>query len=342
MRTTSASGGPTDLQIKFDCPSLHDFAVLHAGDVSRGGIFIRTSERYAVGHTLKLDLTLSDGTPLIAGEGTVFWTRDPDPGRDDADAGMGVRFGKLTAASQRVLSYLLSERSERERADNPIPLATLALHPDAERTAPVTPAKGEDLDEERDQDDERTVVTTREALLAAAWPEKLRAAVRTVAVPEPRRAADPTPEREEEKAAAGEPMPEPEAAAPDAPAEGHAADAAPEPEAGVDPDAVLAGLAPSVEEDAGAVAPQVSLRPRRRLGLGVMVSGFMLLAVGTAMVPRAAARSRAFVAALVSPKPPKTGNVVVDPAPVAEKAKAFTRPPPSYRVVPIEPQPTGR
>ena len=38
-----APGPPADLCVRFDCASLFELAELHAADVSRGGIFIRTS-----------------------------------------------------------------------------------------------------------------------------------------------------------------------------------------------------------------------------------------------------------------------------------------------------------
>src|SRR5437762_5370129 len=96
--SSSAEGatGPIDLQLRFDCMSPQQFVEQHAADLSRGGIFVRSRERVPVGRTVRLDLKLGDGSPLIAGEGMVFWTRDPDVARGEPDFGMGVRFGRLT------------------------------------------------------------------------------------------------------------------------------------------------------------------------------------------------------------------------------------------------------
>jgi uncharacterized protein (TIGR02266 family) len=122
------------------CRSVSEFLDKHANDVSRGGIFVRNTQVLAVGCTVRLNLQLADGSTLLAGEGTVFWTREADPTRAESEPGMGIRFTRLTNESQRMLTHLLAEKTERERHE--------------EHTA---------FDE-----DERTVVATQEELEAAA------------------------------------------------------------------------------------------------------------------------------------------------------------------------------
>ncbi len=122
------------------CRSVSEFLDRHANDVSRGGIFVRNAQVLAVGCTVRLNLQLADGSTLIAGEGTVFWTREADPTRAESEPGMGIRFTRLTNESQRMLTHLLAEKTERER------------HEDRS-----------DFDE-----DERTVVATQEEMEAAA------------------------------------------------------------------------------------------------------------------------------------------------------------------------------
>ena len=79
---------------------------------------MRHGEVLAVGRAVKLQLQLADGSTLLAGEGTVFWTREADPSRAETGPGMGIRFTRLTADSQRMLSFLLAEKEERERQDD--------------------------------------------------------------------------------------------------------------------------------------------------------------------------------------------------------------------------------
>ena len=75
----------------------------------------------------------------------MFWTRDPDAARGEQEFGMGVRFGRLTLPSQKMLAFLLAEKAERERTSN--------------RAA------------DGDDSDERTVVVTQEQLLASQSPD---------------------------------------------------------------------------------------------------------------------------------------------------------------------------
>lgn len=106
---------PVNLRIKFRSETLHQFIERYAIDVSRGGIFIRTREPLAVGTQLKLDFQYQNGTPLMAGEGTVVWIRELDPNRPTVPPGMGVRFDRLSPESQTVLEQLLQDKAKHDR-----------------------------------------------------------------------------------------------------------------------------------------------------------------------------------------------------------------------------------
>jgi len=106
---------PVNLRIKFRSETLDQFIDRYAIDVSRGGIFIRTREPLAVGTQLKLDFQYQSGAPLMSGEGTVVWIRDPDPNRPNVPPGMGVRFDRLSPESQTVLDQLLNDKASREK-----------------------------------------------------------------------------------------------------------------------------------------------------------------------------------------------------------------------------------
>src|SRR5882724_9735972 len=105
---------PVNLRIKFRSETIEQFVERYAVDVSRGGIFIRTREPLAVGTQLKFDFQLQNTSPLMAGEGTVVWIREHDPSRAGVTPGMGVRFDKLTTASQPVLDRILADKARRE------------------------------------------------------------------------------------------------------------------------------------------------------------------------------------------------------------------------------------
>jgi uncharacterized protein (TIGR02266 family) len=111
------SRAPINLRIKFRSESIDQFIDRYSIDVSRGGIFIRTREPLAVGTQLKFDFQLQDSSPLMAGEGTVVWIREYDANRTGITPGMGVRFDKLTAASQPVLEKILAEKGRRDQGN---------------------------------------------------------------------------------------------------------------------------------------------------------------------------------------------------------------------------------
>ena len=50
---------------------------------------------------------------MIAGEGTVVWTRENDPSRPAIAPGMGVRFDRLADGSQSVLERILAEKAKQ-------------------------------------------------------------------------------------------------------------------------------------------------------------------------------------------------------------------------------------
>ena len=104
---------PVTLKIKFKSETLEQFIERYAVDVSQGGIFIRTKEPLAVGTQMRFEFQLRDASPLIAGEGTVVWTRENDPSRPAIAPGMGVRFDRLAEGSQSVLERILSEKAKQ-------------------------------------------------------------------------------------------------------------------------------------------------------------------------------------------------------------------------------------
>jgi uncharacterized protein (TIGR02266 family) len=104
---------PVTLRIKFKSATLEQFIERYAVDVSQGGIFIRTKEPLPVGTTMRFEFQLRDESPLITGEGTVVWIREQNAGQSGVAPGMGVRFDRLTEASQGVLDEILAHKAAR-------------------------------------------------------------------------------------------------------------------------------------------------------------------------------------------------------------------------------------
>ncbi len=137
---------PVTLKIKFKSETLEQFIERYAVDVSQGGIFIRTKEPLAVGTQMKFEFQLRDASPLIAGEGTVVWTRENDPSRPAIAPGMGVRFDRLADGSQAVLEKILAEKAkqapQRAGSEGPTKPPLFTDTPTKVAPAPVQEALG--------------------------------------------------------------------------------------------------------------------------------------------------------------------------------------------------------
>jgi len=328
----SAEGGPTgpiDLQLRFECVGTQQFIERHAADLSRGGIFVRSRERVPVGRAVRLDLQLGDGSPLIVGDGMVFWTRDPDPARGEPDFGLGIRFGRLTPQSQKMLTFLLAEKAQRER-----------------RLAEMEAAGEEPADEER------TVVATQEQLRAAQAPgNELKnvaasgpvsvvapapsAPLSLVPAPEPAASPAEAPSVEDVVSAAlqsaeanveVEERAETEAAAPAVvtEAEAVAADAAPEAPAEAMPELPP----PSAPEELAAAAQAAPPRQARRSRGAKIAGGLAVLAMAAALIPVLLTKASPKHVAVAAPAPA--------PAPIIQPlAAAPTEPAPAVAPIPL-------
>ena len=110
---SSPEGNAITLRIKFKSANLNEFVARYGADVSAGGIFIRTKQPLAVGSLLRFDFSLADGSPLLAGIGTVVWIREPDQSRVGSIPGMGLRFDQLAPESQPIHQQILAAKTGR-------------------------------------------------------------------------------------------------------------------------------------------------------------------------------------------------------------------------------------
>ena len=104
------------LKIKFKSRSVDDFIARYGVDVSKGGIFIRTTKPLAVGTSLTFEFQLQDGGALLKGRGTVAWVRDKD-GADTGAPGMGIRFDKLPAESAKIVDRIVQRKQTPDAGD---------------------------------------------------------------------------------------------------------------------------------------------------------------------------------------------------------------------------------
>jgi uncharacterized protein (TIGR02266 family) len=137
---SSPEGNAITLRIKFKSASLDEFVARYGADVSAGGIFIRTKQPLAVGSLLRFDFSLADGSPLLAGMGTVVWVREPDQSRVGSIPGMGLRFDQLAPESQPIHQQILAAKANRGDRPTGTPFPSAPAAPAARPVArPATP-----------------------------------------------------------------------------------------------------------------------------------------------------------------------------------------------------------
>ncbi|PKN46929.1 MAG: hypothetical protein CVU59_04530, partial [Deltaproteobacteria bacterium HGW-Deltaproteobacteria-17] len=111
------------MTIKFKADTLEEFVERYGVYVSQGGIFVRTKKPLSVGSLVDFEFKLQNGGALLKGMGTVVWTREHDPARRGAPAGMGLRYDSLDEESISILTRILalkgSDAGSEAEADVP-------------------------------------------------------------------------------------------------------------------------------------------------------------------------------------------------------------------------------
>jgi type IV pilus assembly protein PilZ len=84
------------------------------GDLSTGGLFIRTDNPLPPGRQFVIRLRLPGLTDPLQAQCEVAWTRTPEQARPDQPPGMGVKFSKMSIKdSERLRKYLAVEGREK-------------------------------------------------------------------------------------------------------------------------------------------------------------------------------------------------------------------------------------
>ena len=99
---------PVSLKVRFKSATVDEFIEHYCKDVSRGGIFIKSSQPMPVGTLLKFQFQLKDESQLIKGVGRVVWTRNEDRAGPDRPAGMGIKFIKMDNESRVMVDRIIA------------------------------------------------------------------------------------------------------------------------------------------------------------------------------------------------------------------------------------------
>ncbi|MBI2373693.1 MAG: TIGR02266 family protein [Deltaproteobacteria bacterium] len=75
--------------VKVDYRTVGSFITDYSANLSKGGVFVRTSIPLRVGEHVRLRITLPGNDLPFGLEGVVRWT---NTGADEAEAGMGIEF----------------------------------------------------------------------------------------------------------------------------------------------------------------------------------------------------------------------------------------------------------
>lgn len=106
-------GDRLPVEVKVDYRTVGSFITDYTKNISRGGVFIRTSLPLEVGERIRLRITLPEGDAPFALDGVVKWVstiRD----RDKHPAGMGVEFTNFTDDVKEQLERLVGNFRENE------------------------------------------------------------------------------------------------------------------------------------------------------------------------------------------------------------------------------------
>lgn len=164
---------PIELKLRYKSASVDEFAERESGDLSLGGIFIKSDEPLAIGTLLKFEVQLSDETSIISGVGRVVWNRPPEAAGEGAPTGMGIKFVKMDDASRALLEALIEKRGKERGAFDEMPIA-----PDAEAHEPAPAREAQD---EPGEDDATTKFDAQSAPIESDETES-RGAGRIVAI----------------------------------------------------------------------------------------------------------------------------------------------------------------
>jgi molecular chaperone DnaK len=81
---------PSLVRIYLRYPDEESFITRFAPNVTRGGVFLASRKPRPVGDTIRFEISLAQGPPLLYGLGKVTWVREFNPAEPHRAHGMGV------------------------------------------------------------------------------------------------------------------------------------------------------------------------------------------------------------------------------------------------------------
>jgi uncharacterized protein (TIGR02266 family) len=117
---------PSERRVRVRCATWRSFLDLHAKNISRGGLFLRSDQPAAPGSAVTVELCLPDGRTLRMGGEVAHVVAPGEAAKHGRPAGMGVRFAPLGADGLIEMEVALrdAQRSAEERGSTPRPPTT--------------------------------------------------------------------------------------------------------------------------------------------------------------------------------------------------------------------------
>ncbi|HVO30549.1 MAG TPA: TIGR02266 family protein [bacterium] len=138
---------PLAARVQIKTEGLEKFIQKFSGDISRGGMFIKTPTPLPIGKEIHLSVVVPGGTHLIEAKAKVTWVRTTTNERGEPP-GMGIQFTSLGDGSEAVLEAILSGKGDLPPPP-PVPAAPvkptasvppMGGSPKAATAKPATPA----------------------------------------------------------------------------------------------------------------------------------------------------------------------------------------------------------
>jgi Tfp pilus assembly protein PilZ len=112
------------------------------GDVSRGGLFLRTDEAMPLGAAISLELRRADRDSTVPLSGRVVRQVPDATSATDATHGLGILFDPMAPEVEAELVKLLEEAGHVELAPPPLPSALRGLLGELDSGLPAVPERG--------------------------------------------------------------------------------------------------------------------------------------------------------------------------------------------------------
>ena len=101
---------PTSISVRVKHKSIDDFVTEEIRNISKGGIFVKTSNPLPFGSGVDLEFILPTDNKTIKAKGIVMWSYDKNPGgASSQENGMGLRLKDLSVQEINMIAEYIDK-----------------------------------------------------------------------------------------------------------------------------------------------------------------------------------------------------------------------------------------